>query len=511
MNVLITLLLVSSTTAFALAQSTEQPPRPNVVLILADDLGLGDISFHVRTIQKKEPIVETPTLDALAQQSLWFTDGHSATALCSPTRYCIMSGNNNYRSHAPWGVWGTFRESAFRRGEATIGTVLRDAGYQTGFIGKWHLGGDFRDTKTGDIFREQSRGNPDATVDVTQFIDRGPRFCGFDYDFTLPCGIQGPIYICYENEKWYPLNADSDILYLTRELAINAKDISDKGSGLGDTHWHTEKIGDLISQKAVDFIHRSAQHEKPFFLYYCSPMVHIPHCPPETFDGNAVKHQTPSLHTDMIIELDLQIKRIADALKVTGQFNNTLLIVTSDNGGLRNHRDAIAAGHHSSGGWNGSKNSPLEGGHRVPFFALWPNQIKTGITHEPVINSDMIATFAALTKTQLPKGQALDSNNLLPLLLGNTSSYHAREQLLLQAGSKHELIYRKDPWKLIIQSNHAVTKFEPIALFNLQTNPDEDPADNLIEHPEHATRATNLFEEYMHIRTNGIVTLPHGR
>jgi len=511
MKTIVTLLLISTTSVFALSQPAETTPKPNVVLILADDLGLGDISFHVRTIQKKEAVVETPTLDALAQQSLWFTDGHSATALCSPTRYCVMSGNSNYRSHAPWGVWGTFRESAFRRGDATIGTVLRDAGYQTGFIGKWHLGGDFRDTKTGEIFREKSRGNPEATVDVTQFIDRGPRFCGFDYDFTLPCGIQGPIYVCYENETWFPLHTDSKIIYLTKERAIHAKDISDKGPGLGDTHWHTEKIGDLISQKAVDFIHRSAQNDKPFFLYYCSPMVHIPHCPPQTFDGNPVKNQTPSLHTDMVVELDLQIKRIVDALQATGQFDNTLFIVTSDNGGLRNHRAATAAGHHSSGGWNGSKNSPLEGGHRVPFFALWPGYIKPGITHEPAVNSDMIATFAALTGTQLQKGQALDSNNLLPLMLGNTTAYHSRKQLLLQAGSQHELIFRKDPWKLIIQSNHAVTKFEPKALFNLATNPQEDPADNLIAHPDHATRATALFNEYMHIRTNGIVTLPHGR
>ena len=116
---------------------------PNIVVIMADDLGLGDISFHVRSIQHKIPVVETPALDELASHSLWFTDGHSATALCAPTRYAVMSGNNNYRSYAPWGVWSTFGESAFKPNHATLGTVVRDAGYQTGFVGKWHLGGDF--------------------------------------------------------------------------------------------------------------------------------------------------------------------------------------------------------------------------------------------------------------------------------------------------------------------------------------------------------------------------------
>ena len=127
----------SSCTVFA----TES--RPNVVVILADDLGLGDISFYVQTIQNKTPVVETPTLDNLASNSLWFIDGHSATSLCAPTRYAVMSGNNNYRSYAPWGVWSTFGETAFEIGHATLGTVARDAGYKTRFIGKWHLGGDF--------------------------------------------------------------------------------------------------------------------------------------------------------------------------------------------------------------------------------------------------------------------------------------------------------------------------------------------------------------------------------
>ena len=129
--------------AALLAFTVVAADRPIIVLILADDVGHGDISFHVRSHQQKKPLVETPNIDALAQQSLWFRDGHSATALCAPTRYAVMSGNNNYRSYAPWGVWSTFAETAFKPGEVTLGTVVRDAGYNTGFIGNGILGATF--------------------------------------------------------------------------------------------------------------------------------------------------------------------------------------------------------------------------------------------------------------------------------------------------------------------------------------------------------------------------------
>lgn len=483
--------------------------KPNIVLIMVDDLGLGDVSHHVRSFQNKDVLVETPNIDALAKDGLWFTDGHSATALCSPTRYCVMSGNNNYRSYAPWGVWGTFRETAFRKGEVTLGSVVKDAGYQTGFIGKWHLGGDFLDKKTGKLYRGDDRDNPEAQIDLTQFIDHGPKFCGFDYDFTLPCGIQGPIYLAYENEQWYPLKKDSKIVFLSDENAINPKDVSDKGHGFGDSKWDTQEIGDVISRKAIDFINASAKKDHPFFLYYCSPMVHIPHCPPDEFDGVKIKGATPSRHMDMIIELDLQIKRIVDALKANGVYDNTLLVFTSDNGGLQVDPDTMATSHRSNGGWNGSKNSPLEGGHRVPFFAVWPEQIKPGVSDDFISNTDMLATFAALVGTHVPENEAQDSNNLMPLLTGDIEKFQQRDYYVLQSGANTEVIYRKDPWKLIIQSNHECTKWEPKALYNLRDNPGEKWNQNLVDHPEYKQLVERMKKEYLKIRESGVRTAPY--
>ncbi len=492
----------------ALADQPDKMERPNIVLIMADDLGLGDVSHHVRTRQNKEPVFETPAIDALARESLWFTDGHSATALCSPTRYCVMSGNNNYRSNAAWGVWGTFRETAFVKGEVTLGTVVKDAGYTTGFIGKWHLGGDFRDLKTGGIYRSNERGRDvSAELDLSKCIGNGPGDWGFDYDFTLPCGIQGPVYTAYENDNWYPMRSDSRIVFLNQANAIHPKDLTSKGEGMGDSAWDARKIGKLISAKAVDFIDQNAKKDMPFFLYYCSPMCHVPHCPPDEFDGKKIKGSTPSQHLDMIVDLDQQVRRIVNALKANGQYENTLIVFTSDNGGLQVNKNTKASGHDVAGGFAGSKNSPLEGGHRTPFFAVWKNHILPGVTNEPALNQDMVATFAALVGTQIPEDQAQDSNNLLPLLTGK-GEFRQRNFIVQQAGSRKEVLYRSWPWKLIMQSDHKLSKFEPIALYNLQDNPQEKRKGDLLDDASQQERIKAMQREYVEIFRSRRRTVP---
>lgn len=504
----LTLFLLLSVVASKVAADDGQAltdAKPNIVFILADDLGFGDVSFHNRNILKKDPYVETPHIDALAAQGLWFTDGHSATALCAPTRYAVMSGNNNYRSYAPPGVWSTFAPTAFKPGEVTLGTVVRDAGYQTGFIGKWHMGGDFYVPGTKKIYRGPKSGDLTDKVDVSRWIDGGPKYCGFDYDFTTPCGVQGPMYLLYENQQWYPLADDSKLVFFNKENAKHPKDVSDKGPGPGDSNWEARELGKILSAKAVDFIKAGAEKEAPFFLYYCSPTVHLPHCPPDQFDGRKVKGSTVSDHLDMTADLDMQVKRIVDALKTSGQFENTLIVFSSDNGGLGDFKATKAIGYRPNAQWNGQKNSPLEGGHRVPTFAVWPGHIQPGTTHQLAINQDMVATFAALVGTEIPKGQAQDSHNLLPLLTGE-GDFQPRDFFINQAGANQELMLRKMPWKIIIQSNFKRTKFEPKSLYNLQEDPEEKR--NLIKNPEFKETVDRMFNEYMDIVQSGQATVP---
>lgn len=479
--------------------------KPNVIFILADDVGLGDVSFYAKSISKTKPFTDTPNIDALAEQGLWFTDGHSATALCAPTRYAVMSGNNNYRCYSPGGIWSTFAETGFKPGEATLGTVMRDAGYSTGIIGKWHMGGDFYVPGTKTIYRGAKNGDILDQVDVSQWAGSGPRYCGFDYDFISPCGIQGPMYLLYENEKWYPWEDDSKLVFFNKDNAINPQDVTDKGPGPGDSNWDARELGKILSAKAVEFIETRAKQKEPFFLYYCSPMIHLPHIPTDEFDGRKVKGSNVSPHLDVVADLDMQVKRIVDAVKASGELENTLFVFSSDNGGLKDGKATKEIGYQPGGEWNGSKNSPLEGGHRVPTFAVWPNKIKPGISGELVSNQDMVATFAALVGTKLPKGQAQDSNNILPLLTG-VGTFQPRDYFVNQAGANHELIYRSMPWKYIIKSTFKRTKYDPMALYNLEDDPGEKK--NLINNPEYRQVAEKMHKEYMEIIESGIPTAP---
>lgn len=331
----LTLPLLAVRSSLAEEGKTPRTKRPNIVFVMADDLGLGDVSFHARHIQKKKPLFETPTLDDLASQGIWFTDGHSATSLCAPTRYAVMSGNNNYRSYQPVGVWSMFGKSAFAQGHATLGTVVREAGYRTGFIGKWHLGGDFRVRHGKAIYRGSEKGDLSDKVDLTQMIGGGPKSCGFDYDYTTPCGIQGPNYLLYENGEWAPIDEESEIVHLNQQTIKNPMDLGSKGDGMGDSHWDAKRLGKLLSAKAVSFINANSNRDEPFFLYYCSPMVHRPHVPPHEFDGKKIRGETPTPHLDMVLDLDMQVKRIVDALKSNGEYQNTLFVLSSDNGGLQ--------------------------------------------------------------------------------------------------------------------------------------------------------------------------------
>jgi arylsulfatase A-like enzyme len=294
------------------------------------------------------------------------------------------------------------------------------------------------------------------------------------------------------------------MIYLNEDTAIHPKDITDKGPGLGDSQWDSREMGQRLSAKAVDFITDASHGGRPFFLYYCSPMVHLPHCPPKFFDGKKIMGQTPTNHLDMLLDLDMQIKRIVDALHATDEYDNTLLIITSDNGGLAD-QPAGKKGHQSNGGWKGNKNSPLEGGHRVPFFAVWPGQITPGITEELVSNQDIIATLAALVGTKLTNNQALDSNNLLPLFTGK-GLFKKRNIFLQQAGSQCEVMIRETPYKLIMQSDQKRTHFTPLKLFNLQNDPHEDA--DLLGMPDYQLIMQSLLSKYKNTVETECPTVP---
>ncbi|WP_199271686.1 arylsulfatase [Paraglaciecola sp. L3A3] len=476
--------------------------KPNIVIIMADDLGPGDVSYFHRQYTDNPVMAATPTIDSLAEAGMSFTDAHSPTALCAPTRYAVMSGNSTYRGYNQWGVWSTFAKTAVTDADATIGRVGQKAGYVTGFIGKWHMGGTFYDKK-GKIYDGPKGGPKTMNVDVTKWIAGNPAEFGFDYDYTIPTGVQGPMYLAYENSVWAPINKGSKIVYVDEKSALDPSFVSSKGPGVGDSHWDSRTLNMLLADKATDFIKRNAG-KKPFVLNYWSPAVHVPHTPPKEINGVKIAGTTPSNHTDMNRVLDIEVDRIVQTLKDTGQYQNTLIIFTSDNGGLGD-REALKAGHDSSAQWSGQKNSPLEGGHRVPFIAVWPGKIKPGTTNDTMVNgTDIVATIASLLDVKLTKEQAKDSWNLLPALVGKP--YQERKLIMQQAGSKSELMLREGDWKVIIQSNRNLTKRDVIALYNLKDDPTEK--NNLAHSEKHKARAQAMAKKYWQIRESGQRTAP---
>jgi len=481
--------------------------KPNVVVILADDLGLGDVGRHHLERTGNAPLAPTPAIDALWNEGMWFTDAHSPAALCAPSRYSVMTGNYNFRSYKPGGVWRTFDISALSESDTTLGTVAQAGGYTTGFVGKWHMGGDFYATGTTNITRQTDDASTPEQVDMSAWIGKGPQNLGFNYDFTVACGVQGPTYLAHENGVWYPWDTGSTLIYYdTQEF------VSDKGPGIGDSNWNSRELNMLLAEKAVDFIASSAAGEAPFMLYYCSPAVHLPHTPPTAIDGDPIAGTTPSDHLDMNRVLDVEVKKIVDALKTAGVYENTLIIFTSDNGGL-NDSEAESLGHRSSGGFRGTKNSRYEGGHRVPFIAVWPSVIPANTTIDAMVNgSDILATIAEVMGSSFPADQAKDSHSLFPIFLGDTD-HEPRTEMMQQGGSAPEIMFRDGPWKLIMESSVGHNDLvqadtTAVALFNLEDNPTEIESSNLINDLAYASRVNSMYDRYWAIREASARTAP---
>jgi arylsulfatase A len=500
------LVLICSNGSFAHANSESSPAAfPNVVFILADDIGQGDMGFYHRERTGNPEVIPTPHLDKLAESGIRFDDAHTVSSLCAPSRYSIMTGNYSFRCHKPWGVWGSFEKSAVGDGQITLGQIMQNAGYTTAFFGKWNMGGEWLVKGSQQKYTGITTG--DETVDYSEIVDGAPNHLGFNYSLMVPQGIQDNPFAFYENGKWMPL-AENSKMIVNPALTGGFNDRFHKR--FSDSHWKTSDVGEILASYAIDFIDRTVKDhpEKPFFIYYCSQAVHVPHEPPVFFLGEQVKGTTLSAHGDMIRELDMQVGALVEALKRNGQYENTIFIFSSDNGGL-NIAPTERTGHDSSNGFRGSKTSIYEGGHRVPLIVAWPSGIKAGIvSNEPVMIHDFAATFYALTGQSIPKNQVMDSFNLLPLLMGKPGA-RGREVIYSQENaSRARVAIRRDNWKLIIQSDRIDHKVRaPVELFNLKDNPTEKEEFNLISDTGQKERIAELLDLYNQIRDSDARTI----
>lgn len=478
----------------AINAQAQNSKSPNIIVVLADDIGVGDISSY-RRLSKGQIVLETPNIDKLSEQGVMFTNAHAPAALCATSRYAIMTGQSCYRSSAPWGVWGAYNKSAIEPNQLTLGRLMKQANYQTAFLGKWHLGTSFaKKDDPNEIFVE-NRGKPSINVDLSKIISGGPESLGFDYSFCLPAGIQSVPYLAFENSKWFPLKKDSEIGFVDKIFMERLGLELEKKEGLGDSNWNPKDIGPLLANKAVDYIKAYAKSKQPFFMYYCSQAVHTPHAPIDELNGIKIAGTTPSKHMDMIKELDVQVGMMVDELKKQGIYENTVFIFTSDNGGLHVDGNTWNAHHEPSDIYRGAKNDPYEGGHRVPFIVAWPEKVKSQLkSSKPVLGLDIMATLASITNQN---EDFQDSFNLEPIITNKKNKHIAeRDFLIVQGGSRKERTIIKDGWKLIVQYDKKdktdKTK-TPVALFDLNTNLTEDERYNLIHNKKYKTKVNDLF------------------
>ena len=405
--------------------------HPNIVFILADDLGYGDVGCY--NAQSKIP---TPNLDRLATEGMRFTDAHAPDALCTPSRYGLLTGRCAFRSRLKRGVLPPWGEPLIEEGRLTLPALLRQHGYATACIGKWHLGWTWP-TKDGQLpSGKDGLGN----VDFTKPITSGPTSRGFDYYFGTDVPNYPP-YCFIENDHTVGVPS------LPAPLQKGA--INRPGPMLPG--WNLTNIMPELTRRAVRYVEDAAHTTRPFFLYFPLTAPHYPIVPTSVFKGRSQAGD----YGDYVAQVDGTVGEVLSALARTGLATNTLVFFTSDNGpevveiAPGAYERIRLCGHSSMAGLRGVKRDTWEGGHRVAFLARWPGHIPPGaVSAQTICYVDLMAACAALLGTKLPPNAGEDSCNILPALLGKKLKRPIREATVLHGGNGSFAI-RQGEWVLI--------------------------------------------------------------
>ena len=427
--------------------------QPNVLILYADDLGFGDLGCY-----NKESRIPTPNLDRLASESVRFTDGHSSSGICTPSRFAMLTGRHHWRDFH--GIVNAFGDSVFKPERLTLPEMLKEKGYKTAAIGKWHLGWNWdairnkevRATTVQDGRRKKQQFGPEA-FDWTKSIPNGPLDHGFDYYFGDTV-INFPPYCWIENDK---VVKAPDTLMQTGKW----KKIKEGGwecrPGPMVTGWDPYQNIPTTTKKGVKYIKEAANAEEPFFLYFAYPAPHAPIIPNDEFDGKS----KAGPYGDFVYETDHSIGQLLQALTDSGQAENTLVIFSADNGPehYAYARD-VKFDHWSAHPFRGLKRDAYEGGHHVPFMIKYPGVTMAGTVNDALVSQiDIMATLASVVGYDLPeKNAAEDSHDLLPLLKGEAKSIRTSH---VHNTFDHTWAFREGDWVLITgKSGHhsRVTK-----------------------------------------------------
>jgi arylsulfatase A len=453
-----------------LGHATASPERahPHVVVIVVDDMGYGDPGCY-----NPDSKIPTPHIDSLAAEGMRFTDAHAPGPLCHPSRYGLMTGCYPFRTDVS--KWPT--QPLIDEGQVTIASLLRDAGYATAMIGKWHLG-----------FAESG---------YDKSLPGGPVDRGFDQFFGIRASTDIPPY--------FYIRGDRAVSPPSKHIVANR---SDGWSPIQGGFWRAGGIAaDLeldevlprFTVEAIEVIKRRPS-AKPLMLYLAYPAPHTPWLPAPGFRGKS----GAGLYGDFVMMVDHEIGRVCAALEASGMARNTLLVFTSDNGPVWYPRDVKRLGHDAVGGLRGMKGDAWEGGHRMPFVVRWPARVAAGSrSDQTVCFTDLMATFADVVGMKLPASAGPDSFSLLPVLEGRQAADKpVRGPLVMQSGSGGAMVIRSGDWKLIdrpgsggfSQSQKAQPGDPPGQLYNLRDDPAE--LNNLYQNqPERVAELNRLMKQ----------------
>ena len=450
---------------------------PNVVLIYTDDQGYGDVSAL-----NPEAKFKTPNLDRLVAEGLTFTDGHCSDTVCTPSRYGLLTGRYSWRTRLKSGVFGAEGDCLIENGRVTLASLLRDAGYQTAMIGKWHLGMVF-DGRLGE--RDWSK----------PFRD-GPIEKGFDYFFGIPASMNYGVLSYLENDHvLQPANLwtakkpgrvvhDPASYRITPPYENKRPDHKQPLEVAAD--FDDELVLERFTRRAIGWMEEAVRKDRPFFVYLPLTSPHKPVCPQERFAGES----KCGAYGDFMVETDHWVGEIMQSLVRLGVDENTMIVFTSDNGPEKTYAERIKVyGHRSAGIYRGGKRDLYEGGHRVPFLIRWPAKVKAGARWDrPVCQTDLLATFAEMVGRELADDGGEDSQSFWSVLTAGTRK-QPRVPMVHHSASGYFAI-RDGDWKLNLQGTRrgkgrsGEVRYE---LFNLKADPAEEQ--NLhSRHPEVVAR-----------------------
>jgi len=490
-NTIIVFILSSILISCSGAYHKKEVQNPNIIIIYTDDQGYGDVSAL-----NPDAKFKTPNLDIIANEGIIFTDGHSSDGVCTPSRYSLLTGRYSWRTSLKKGVLGADGPCLIEKGRMTIASMLKEQGYNTAMVGKWHLQMDFAGTK--------GKGR-----DWSKPFTDGPIEKGFDYFFGIPASMNFGVLTYLENDR----ALDPPTLWTKKKNNTNPRTYKGKvnptdyrmtppfleepGEGGGwieaAPSFNDELVLQTFATKAVEYINRvsqDAKNGKPFFLYFPLTSPHLPHCTHLDFQGRT----NCGNYGDFMEETDFRVGQVLNALEENGLTENTLVIFSSDNGAETNYvyqRDKY--GHYSSLHFKGGKRDIYEGGHRVPFLMRWPKVIEPGRkANIPVCQSDYLATISEIVGAEIPDNAAEDSYSLLPVLKDEIYDESLRGPVIHHSASGHFAI-RKGIWKLNMLRGSGGS-FNPrlivpkegeaiYELYDIENDPGE--SNNLyFEHPE---------------------------